>query len=143
MGEETFERLYAAVNGALKYHLPVMDAFIEALEPGDNLGNGLMVVREDTNMSDTKIVPMETSRAVNDIMAERMRQKTLKFEGTPADEFDTINTRNDWVSYINAYTGRATICHRNFADGHDFREMMIKVGALAAAAIEAHDKEYC
>jgi len=46
MGEETFERLYAAVNGALKYHLPVMDAFIEALEPGDNLGNGLIVVRE-------------------------------------------------------------------------------------------------
>lgn len=82
-----------------------------------------------------------TSRAVNDIFVERMRQKTLKFEGTPADEFDTINTRNDWVAYVNAYAGRASICHRN--SPKDFRAMMVKVGALAAAAIEAHDKGHC
>jgi hypothetical protein len=94
-------------------------------------------------MSDTEIVPLETSEAINGIFKERMRQKTLKFEGTPADEFDTINTRNDWVAYITAYAGRASICHRNFAEGHDFRKMMVKVGALAAAAIEAHDRGHC
>jgi len=94
-------------------------------------------------MSDTEIVPMETSEAINAIFKERMRQKTLHFEDLQADEFDMGNTRNDWVSYINAYAGRATICHRNYADGHDFREMMIKVGALAAAAIEAEEKGWC
>lgn len=47
---------------------------------------------------------------------------------------DTTETQDNWVQYINEYAsgkGRAT--------SYDFRKRMVKVAALAVAAIEAND----
>lgn len=75
---------------------------------------------------------------VDEISAERAGQRILNH-----DALDRRNTRNDWVAYINAYAGRAANTQRNVREGQGFRENMIKVAALAIAAIEAHDNDHC
>lgn len=84
------------------------------------------------------MIDAATTKAINAITAERERQKSL-----PIDGLDSTNSRNDWVSYITAYVGRATLCARNDRECESFRENMVKVGALAAAAIEAFDEGKC
>lgn len=75
---------------------------------------------------------------VVDIQQERERQKKM------FTEFDKTNTQNDWVSYITAYAGRAAQkVRRNEVEGQSFRENMVKVAALAQAAIDAYDAGYC
>jgi hypothetical protein len=82
-------------------------------------------------------------RAVNDAIEERNRQH-IKNIGGNTDLFDRGNSKNDWVSYICAYAGRASDkVHRNEREGCNFRENMVKVAALALAAIESHDKGWC
>ena len=82
-------------------------------------------------------------RVLLDIVAERKRQISLS-HGGDTDEFDKGNSRNDWIAYLNAYSGRAAQkVFRNEKEGQDFRMNMVKVAALAVAAIEAHDKGYC
>lgn len=80
---------------------------------------------------------------LNDIQDERDRQTKLA-HGGDTEKFDMGNTQNDWVAYIAAYSGRASQkVGRNTREGQTFRENMVKVAALAIAAIEAHDKGYC
>ncbi|HUU93215.1 MAG TPA: hypothetical protein VM238_18630 [Phycisphaerae bacterium] len=80
---------------------------------------------------------------LEEVVAERNRQRELK-HGGDTDAFDRGNSRNDWLAYIMAYAGRAAAkVFRNEREGCQFRENMIKVAALAIAAIEAHDKGYC
>lgn len=80
------------------------------------------------------------SDVYNDIQAERAVQKA-KAHGGDTDAFDQSLTRNDWVAMIAAYNGRASAkVFRNIRENQDFRDNMIKVAALAVAAIEAHDK---
>ena len=77
---------------------------------------------------------------VKDIVEERLSQKQRVIGRTSADEFDNTNSQNDWVSYIVAYAGRASAgVRRNAREGWNFRSNMVKVAALALAAIEAHD----
>jgi hypothetical protein len=84
-----------------------------------------------------------TSLVLLEIGTERDRQKTLA-HGGDTEEFDRGNSQNDWVAYITAYAGRASEkVARNEKHGEDFRKNMVKVGALAVAAIEAYDKGYC
>lgn len=81
--------------------------------------------------------------ALQSIQTERARQTAMK-HGGDTDLFDTTNSQNDWVAYISSYAGRASQkVARNEREGQTFRENMVKVGALAIAAIEAHDKGYC
>lgn len=86
---------------------------------------------------------MTTDEILNEIKAERQRQKDLAMAGD-TDSFDRTNSRNDWVAYIAAYSGRAAAkTFRNMREGQDFRANMLKVAGLAVAAIEAHDSGYC
>ena len=86
---------------------------------------------------------MNDAQIVNEILAERERQKSLA-HGGDTDEFDRGNSQNDWVAYVTAYAGRAAQkVARNTREGCAFRANMIKVAALAFAAIDAHDKGYC
>jgi hypothetical protein len=79
-------------------------------------------------------------RALEDIIKERARQKKI----LNLDDFDKGNSQNDWVSYITAYAGRASQkVLKNEKQNENFRDNMIKVGALAVAAIEAYDNKYC
>ena len=77
---------------------------------------------------------------VKEIVAERLDQKQRVIGRTTRDELDNTNSQNDWVSYIVAYAGRASSgVLRNAREGWNFRSNMVKVAALALAAIEAHD----
>lgn len=58
------------------------------------------------------------------------------------DEFDKENSRNDWITYICRYASGAGDKLWNRQD-LEFREAMVKVAALAFAAIEAHDNGHC
>lgn len=76
-------------------------------------------------------------QVINDVKAELARIGDMT-------EFDRNNTRNDWISYINAYTGRAAEkVFRNQKEEQDFRRNMVKAAGLAISAIVAHDKGYC
>ena len=76
---------------------------------------------------------------IQEITDERQRQKDLSFGGD-TDNFDTTNGQGDWVSFICAYAGRAPVrVYRNKREGQNFRDCMLKVGALAIAAVEAYD----
>ncbi len=77
-----------------------------------------------------------------DLDEELNYQKSKKFGGD-TEEFDKTNSKNDWVSYITAYAGRAANVARNEREGCEFRCCMLKVAALAISAIKAHDKGYC
>ena len=78
-----------------------------------------------------------------EIDEERERQQELK-HGGDTDEFDKNNSKNDWVAYISAYSGRAAEkVFRNDRQKEEFRDNMVKVAALAVAAIQAHDKGWC
>ncbi len=76
-----------------------------------------------------------------EVNAERERQKTLVFDGVPCEELDKKNTKSDWSCYILDYLGRSTNGYRN--ENEDFRRNMVKIAALAVAAIEAHDAGHC
>lgn len=73
---------------------------------------------------------------------ERQRQIRLK-HGGDTNKFDEENSLNDFVAYISAYAGRAAQkVARNERDGQRFRVNMIKVAALAMAAVEAYDARH-
>jgi hypothetical protein len=82
------------------------------------------------------------NRIVGEVIHERERQ--IAVDGANTGAMDKTNTRNDWIAYINAYTGRAAEkVFRNERERQTFRENMVKAAALCLAAIEAHDKGYC
>lgn len=56
--------------------------------------------------------------------------------GKWGDEFDSKNTINDWVSYLTRYAGMAS----NADDKEHFQTLMVKVAAIAVAAVEASEK---
>jgi len=105
------------------------------------VGSLLPEAEEGENMN---FLTEETEKAINDVLAERARQRKLTFDGVSCDEFDKENSQNDWVAYITSYAGRASQeVKRNEEEGQEFRECMVKVAALAIAAVEAYDKGYC
>lgn len=82
---------------------------------------------------------MKMEKIILEIVNERKRQ--LQNLGEDAPKFEAMNTPNDFIAYINAYIGRAAQkCFRNDREGCNFRENMIKAGALIIAAIESWDK---
>jgi hypothetical protein len=52
------------------------------------------------------------------------------------EEFDVLNTPNDWVAYITAYAGKAVTLPW---DKDAFRDSMLKVATLAVAVLERED----
>ena len=78
--------------------------------------------------------------AIDDILAERAKQKELTFGGKTSSDFDKSNSPNDWVGYVSTYLGRCTSAARNQREGQDFRTNMVKAAAIAMAAVEAYDR---
>jgi hypothetical protein len=58
-------------------------------------------------------------------------------EGKWGTSFDDKNTANDWVTYINQYASEAA--QLDF-DDEIFAQKMVKVAALATAALEAQKR---
>ena len=76
---------------------------------------------------------MEPETIYDEIQSERERQ-TRKY----GDEFDRLNTRNDWVTYITFYASRCAMYGRTLVD---FRASLIKVAGMCVAAIERIDAD--
>lgn len=82
-------------------------------------------------------------KIIAEIRAERERQKALALGGD-TDAFDRTNTLNDWIAYVNAYTGRAAAkVFRNEKEKQNPRENLVKAAAILVAALEAHDAGHC
>ena len=82
-----------------------------------------------------------TFQVLREVETERERQIDVCKHDGDTELADRINTPNDWIAFICAYAGRgADHCIRNQREDDGFRVYMIKVAALAVAAVEAHDK---
>ncbi len=81
---------------------------------------------------------------LSEILRERVRQvEVCKFE-SDTNLFDKGNSKNDWVAYITAYSGRASDkTFKNQQTNQAFRENILKVAAICLAAIESHDRGWC
>jgi len=65
-------------------------------------------------------------------------------EGLWGSDFDAKNTPNDWVAFITHYLGLATYTGRGPVSDYTperFRENMLKVSAIAQAAVAVIDAE--
>lgn len=51
-------------------------------------------------------------------------------------DHDDTETEESWQRYITEYANA-----RDRAEGYDFRKRMVKVAALAVAALESHDRK--
>lgn len=78
-----------------------------------------------------------TGRVVAEVMAERDRQDR-KWGGATHDR---VHSPADWNRYIREHEVRAesVLAGEPIRDGDKWRQQMIRVAALAVAAIEAHD----
>lgn len=82
---------------------------------------------------------------IRDVQAEREYQLTRGAEGKLPGQtawdytFDDKNTPNDWAAFIAIYVGRA-VNTSNTDITAEFRKNMVKVAALALAAVEAVDR---
>lgn len=76
-----------------------------------------------------------TSQVLNEVAAEREYQN--KRWGT---SFDDTNTPSQWMGYVSAY-GARNLVGASAVDLEKFRVDMIKVAALAVAAVEAIDRK--
>lgn len=75
-------------------------------------------------------------KAFDEILLERERQQ-LKW----GDAFDDKNSPYNWAAYITQYATRHLIGDPAAVSNADFRADMVKVGALAVAAIQAMDRQ--
>lgn len=56
---------------------------------------------------------------------------------------DSRWSANDWIAFVNAYTGRAAEgVRRNEREQQEFRDNMVKAGGLILSAIQAYDKGF-
>lgn len=78
-----------------------------------------------------------TSQVLSEVAAERAYQETRW--GTTNDD---ANTPHQWMGYISAYGSRDLAVGANVpVDAVKFRTDMIKVAAIAVAAVEALDRK--
>lgn len=74
---------------------------------------------------------------------ERKYQKSKVINGVPMDQFDQENSQGDWIAYIVRYASGVHLKLGWSRDERSFRDAMVKVGTLAAAAIENYDAGFC
>lgn len=81
----------------------------------------------------------EQAGIFEEIVAEREYQGRMAGPTATgwSTEFDDANTLNDWASYFAQYTARATKMGTPSAEQ---RKAVVKVAALAVAALEAFDR---
>jgi len=105
-------------------------------------------ILEDTDCYDPGVTPAlvdetevdaDVDGISQEVRAERIRQ--IKLWGT---EFDAKNTANDWAAYLINYISKATYVRRDEKyTPESFRANMLKVAALAQAAVLIIDRNGC
>ncbi len=81
------------------------------------------------------------TNTINNILADISKERESQ-DHRWGHEFDDKNTANDWSAYITRYNGNASFCttYGQPFDGTAWRQQMVKVAALAVAAIESFDR---
>jgi len=79
------------------------------------------------------VVPGASNRVFQDILAERIAQD----EQWGGPEHDDNHAFHEWITFIRK---QLTECNRTTARRAGFRKYMIRVAALAIAAIESQDR---
>ena len=89
-------------------------------------------------MEHPNVFPNIPQEALLPILRERERQIDL-WDNT----FDDTHTQNDWVAFITSYAGNGMwkmpgdFCDEQYPNIDAFKDAMVKVGALAVAALSA------
>lgn len=78
---------------------------------------------------------IETKKIIKDINEERTKQDD-KWGGP---EHDNMHNSHDWVAFITKHLGKSVMWPW---DGVKFRHQMVRVAALAIAAIAWYDRTY-
>lgn len=73
---------------------------------------------------------------LKEIVDERANQD-LEWGGPDNDE---LHLQSEWICFVVRQLGKASYAAHELADDADYRSRMVKVGALACAAIEAYDR---
>ncbi len=79
----------------------------------------------------TQILPIETTGSMRDVFDEIVRERMAQDEKWGGSDHDIEHSQWDWRHFIRTHGERAVDL--------DFRKQMIRVAALAVAAIQAHD----
>lgn len=79
---------------------------------------------------------MSTIQILSDICAERRRQD-IKWGGP---EHDDIHTADQWANFILDHNEQARDAGF-YGPESDYRNQLVRVAALALAAIESHDRK--
>jgi hypothetical protein len=85
----------------------------------------------DEKLSNFPNVVTYRDKIVSDIVNERLRQLNL-----PGSEFDIKHTHNDWISIAVQYLGRASSRKHMPISTEEYRDALIKAGAVILAALE-------
>ena len=83
------------------------------------------------------IYPVDTTGSVRDVFDEIVKERIAqdeKWGGSPHDDMHSIF---DWVKFIRYHANRAVGGRAK----DDYRKQMIRVAALAIAAIQAYDRK--
>lgn len=78
----------------------------------------------------------ETQAVLREVAREREKQITQW-----GSAFDDENSQQDWAAFIMHYTASGITERAGRYPAIAFRTAMLKVAALAVAAIEAHDRK--
>ena len=82
----------------------------------------------------TQILPIDTKGSIRDVFDEIVRERMAQDAEWGGPSHDDTHSNVDWCTYINKHNARA-------ANGlHDYRYQMIRIAALAIAAIQAFDR---
>ena len=79
----------------------------------------------------TQILPIETKGSMRDVFDEIVRERMAQDEKYGGSDHDMEHSEWDWRHFVQTHNERAMDLN--------FRKQMIRVAALAIAAVQAHD----
>lgn len=82
---------------------------------------------------------MSNIQEASDVLAEVAKERAYQTQKW-GNTFDDGNSQQDWAAFIMHYTAVGITSRLGAAAGRPFRQAMIKVAALAIAAVEAEDR---
>ena len=77
------------------------------------------------------------------ILGEIVNERDLQDRQWGGPEHDDQHGMMDWLNYIQKQSNQATalLCHQEPGGPEQYRERMVKIAALAVAAIESYDRK--
>ena len=118
----------------------VPQPFIDALEKIAEMGPGALARHDREVILDWESRRLTASFIIkpeHPVLQEILKERAAQDEEWGGPGHDNEHSRFDWVKYIREHGGRSV---RGLAKD-DFRKQMIRVAALAVAAVQAYDRK--